>query len=65
MIGVPKATAEESRMTYLTAELHARLVRDDRGAATLDVGLAAVLLGVTTVAAVTLLGGDISTWWSP
>lgn len=52
-------------MTYLTAELHARLVRDDRGAATLDVGLAAVLLGVTTVAAVTLLGGDISTWWSP
>jgi Flp pilus assembly pilin Flp len=49
-------------MTNLIAKPHAPLVRDDRGAATLDVGLAAVLVGVTTVAAITLLGGDISTW---
>lgn len=49
-------------MTNLIARLHARLVRDDRGAATLDVGLAAILVGVTSVAAVTLIGGDISTW---
>jgi Flp pilus assembly pilin Flp len=62
MIEVPKATKEELRMTNLIAKLHARLVRDDRGAATLDVGLAAVLVGVTSVAAVTLIGGDISTW---
>jgi Flp pilus assembly pilin Flp len=62
MIGVPKATQEELRMTNLIARLHARLVRDDRGAATLDVGLAAVLVGITSVAAVTLLAGDISTW---
>ncbi|GAA1561622.1 hypothetical protein GCM10009827_098760 [Dactylosporangium maewongense] len=49
-------------MTNLIARLHARLVRDDRGAATLDVGLVAVLVGMTSVAAVTLIGGDISTW---
>lgn len=49
-------------MTNLIARLHARLVRDDRGAATLDVGLAAILVGVTSVAAITLIGGDISTW---
>jgi Flp pilus assembly pilin Flp len=49
-------------MTNLIAKLHARLVRDDRGAATLDVGLVAVLVGITSVAAVTLIGGDISTW---
>ena len=49
-------------MTKLIARLHARLMRDDRGAATVDVGLAAILVGVTTVAAVTLIGGDISTW---
>ncbi|MEV4514883.1 hypothetical protein AB0K00_38725 [Dactylosporangium sp. NPDC049525] len=49
-------------MTNLIAKLHARLVRDDRGAATLDTGLVAVLLGVTMVAAVTLIGGDLSTW---
>ncbi|MEV4132485.1 hypothetical protein AB0J72_10000 [Dactylosporangium sp. NPDC049742] len=49
-------------MTNLIARLHARLVRDDRGAATLDVGLVAVLVGITSVAAVTLIGGDISTW---
>ena len=49
-------------MTNLIAKLHARLVRDDHGAATLDVGLAAILLGVTTVATITLIGGDISTW---
>ncbi|WP_432978612.1 hypothetical protein [Dactylosporangium sp. CA-233914] len=29
----------------------------DRGAATLDVSLAAILLGITLVAAVTLVGG--------
>ena len=49
-------------MTKLIATLHARLMRDDRGAATVDVGLAAILVGVTTVAAATLIGGDISTW---
>ncbi|MEV0565459.1 hypothetical protein [Dactylosporangium sp. NPDC050588] len=49
-------------MTNLIARLHARLVRDDRGAATLDVGLVAVLVGITSVAAVTLIGGDVSTW---
>lgn len=42
-------------MTKLIGRLHARLIRDDRGAATLDVGLAAVLVGVTTVAAITLI----------
>lgn len=49
-------------MTNLIAKLHARLVHDDRGAATLDVGLAAILVAVTTVAAITLLGGDVTTW---
>lgn len=49
-------------MTNLIAKLHTRLIRDDRGAATFDVGLAAVLVGVTAVAAVTLIGGDASTW---
>jgi Flp pilus assembly pilin Flp len=62
MLGVPKATQKELWMTKLIARLHARLVRDDRGAATLDVGLVAILVGVTSVAAVTLIGGDTSTW---
>nr|BFE65593.1 hypothetical protein GCM10020063_101190 [Dactylosporangium thailandense] len=38
------------------AKLIARTARGDRGAATLDVGLGAILLGVTLVAAVTLFG---------
>jgi Flp pilus assembly pilin Flp len=42
--------------------LIAKLLRGDRGAATVDVGLAAVLVGVTLVAAVTLIGGDITSW---
>ncbi|MEV0127925.1 hypothetical protein AB0H83_05585 [Dactylosporangium sp. NPDC050688] len=49
-------------MINLIAKLHARLVREDRGAATLDVGLAAILVGVTAVAAITLIGGDVTTW---
>ncbi|GAA3273024.1 hypothetical protein GCM10018962_25060 [Dactylosporangium matsuzakiense] len=35
-------------------KLLATLLRNDRGAATLDVGLGAILLGITLVAAVTL-----------
>ncbi|WP_433079895.1 hypothetical protein ACQP1P_41455 [Dactylosporangium sp. CA-052675] len=34
----------------------ARTARGDRGAATLDIGLGAILLGITLVAAVTLFG---------
>jgi Flp pilus assembly pilin Flp len=49
-------------MTNLIARLRARLAGGDRGAATLDVGLAAILLGVTVVAAVTLIGGDLTGW---
>ncbi|MGI5236687.1 hypothetical protein [Dactylosporangium sp. CA-139066] len=46
-------------MTKLFARLK---LRGDRGAATVDVGLAAVLLGITLVAAITLIGGDVTSW---
>ena len=49
-------------MTKRIARLRARLAGGDRGAATLDVGLAAIRLGVTVVAAVTRIGGDLTTW---
>ena len=53
-------------MTNLLAKLHARVrnddARGDRGAATMEYGLAAVLVGVTLVAATTLFGGDIGSW---
>ncbi|MFI5911232.1 hypothetical protein [Dactylosporangium sp. NPDC051541] len=43
-------------MKLLLAKLVARTTGNDRGAATLDVGLGAVLLGITVVAAITLFG---------
>jgi Flp pilus assembly pilin Flp len=49
-------------MTNLIAKLRVRSPGGDRGAASVEVGLAAILFGVTAVAAVTLFGGDIATW---
>jgi hypothetical protein len=46
-------------MTKLIARLG---LRGDRGAVTMDIGLAAVLAGITLVAAITLIGGDITSW---
>ena len=40
----------------LIAKLLQRAERSDRGAATLDVSLGAILLGITLLAAVTLFG---------
>jgi hypothetical protein len=41
----------------MIAKLLARPTRDDRGAATLSVGLGAVLAGITLLAAITLFTG--------
>lgn len=49
-------------MRNLIARLRARSLRGDRGAASLDIGLVAVLVGVTAVAATTLIGFDVSSW---
>ncbi|GAA0739932.1 hypothetical protein Drose_31440 [Dactylosporangium roseum] len=49
-------------MTNLLAKLRARSLSGDRGAATVEYGLGAVLAGMTVVAALTLFGGDASTW---
>jgi Flp pilus assembly pilin Flp len=46
-------------MTKLIARLK---LRGDRGAATVDMGLAAVFTGIALVAAITLIGGDITSW---
>jgi Flp pilus assembly pilin Flp len=46
-------------MTKLIAKLQ---LRGDRGAATVDLGLAAVLVGITLVAAITLIAGDVTSW---
>ncbi|WP_432830331.1 hypothetical protein [Dactylosporangium sp. CA-092794] len=49
-------------MTNLIARLRARALSGDRGAATVNLGLAAILLGVTALAALSLIGGDLATW---
>jgi hypothetical protein len=49
-------------MTNLIAKLRARPSGGDRGAASVETGLAAIMLGVTVVAAATLFGGDIAIW---